>query len=99
MNIRLRFAIHRQPDIWVVLDVVLLIQHRALSANKQNCLICAQFSHFVQRHQFASRLLEVGRTGAIAAFCLSTCAGGKRFLAQQLDNELQRRRLVAAAEK
>ena len=58
-----------------------------------------QFSHLVNGHQVAARLLEVGRAGAAATLRLPPCAGGDGLLAQQLHNKLQRGRFVAAAEE
>ena len=99
MDIRLCLAVRRQLNVGVALDVVLFVQYRIFPSYKQDCFMGVQFSHLVNGHQVAARLLEVGRAGAAATLRLPPCAGGDGLLAQQLHDKLQRSRLVAAAEE
>ena len=49
-----------KTNVWVALDVVLFVQYRVFPADKQDRSMGIQFSHFVNGHQVAARLLEVG---------------------------------------
>ena len=99
MDIRLCAAILRIAVIGVLLDVVLSVPYRAFAADQQQRFPRGHTAYFVRRHQLTARQLIVDGAGAAATPCLAPCPDADGLLAQQLRHELQRFRLVAAAQK
>lgn len=94
--IRRRTAILRIFHIHVFVQIIFLIQNRALPTHQQYCLPVIQKAHFIWSEKFPAGLLEIHRITSASSSGLPVGIGIQRFFSQKFGDILMSLFLIAA---
>ena len=75
-------------DVWVLQNIVFIVDNGPFAANEDNGLAVVQHPNLVRGEQLAPCLLEVLRIGTVAAPAAAGGRGINGFFPQQLGNVL-----------
>ena len=79
-----RAAVLGQVDVGMVHQIILVIQHGALTTNEQDTLAVVQHAYFIRRKQFPTGLLVVDRVASVSAFGMAVGVCIQCLLAHEL---------------
>lgn len=94
--IRRLSAVRRKTIVWMFLDRILVIHHRAFAANEYERLAVIQHPNLIRHEQFTPCVLIIGAAGAAASLRHAARSGVDGGLTKHLGNVLVGAGFVAA---